>query len=85
MIGGGGANQRAPGGAGDGGGPVVREMIMDGSTPSRYRLDLYAQVFNLLNTTNLNQFVGNILSPYFGQATSAASARRVELGASLSF
>jgi hypothetical protein len=84
--GGGAMNQRAPGGgAGDGGGPVVREMIMDGSTPSRYRLDIYAQVFNLLNRTNLNQFVGNMLSPYFGQATSAASARRVELGASLSF
>jgi hypothetical protein len=72
-------------GAGDGGGPVVREMIMDGSTPSRYRLDLYAQVFNLFNKTNLNQFIGNLRSPYFGQATSAAAARRIEIGASLSF
>lgn len=80
------AMQRGPGGgAGDGGGPVVREMIMDGSTPSRYRLDVYAQVFNLFNTTNLNQFIGNLRSPYFGQATSAAAARRIELGASLSF
>ena len=78
--------QRGPGGgAGDGGGPVVREMIMDGSTPSRYRLDLYAQAFNLLNTTNLNGFVGNLQSPYFGTATSAAAARRIEIGASISF
>ena len=39
--------QRGPGGgAGEGGGPVVREMIMDGGA-SRYRLDLYAQAFNL--------------------------------------
>jgi hypothetical protein len=81
---GGAANQRMPGG-GEGGGPVVREMIMDGSTPSRYRLDLYAQVTNLFNTTNLNQFVGNLRSPYFGLATSAAPARRMEIGASLSF
>ena len=84
--GGGAMNQRAPGGgAGEGGGPIMREMIMDGSTPSRYRLDIYAQVFNLLNSTNLNQFVGNILSPYFGRATSAAPPRRIEIGASLRF
>jgi hypothetical protein len=86
FIGGAPAMQRGPGGgAGEGGGPVVREMIMDGSTPSRYRLDLYAQVFNLFNRTNLNQFIGNLRSPYFGQATSAAPPRRIELGASLSF
>jgi hypothetical protein len=76
------AAQRGPGG--DGGGPVIREMIMDG-TASRYRLDLYAQVSNLFNTTNLNGFVGNLQSPYYGQATSAAPPRRIELGASLSF
>jgi hypothetical protein len=79
------AAQRGPGGGPGEGGPVIREMIMDGSTPSRYRLDLYAQVSNLFNNTNLNQFVGNLLSPYFGRATSAAPPRRVEIGASLSF
>jgi hypothetical protein len=78
------AAQRGPGG-GEGGGPVMREMIMDGSTPARYRLDLYAQVTNLFNITNFNQFVGNQLSPYFGRATSAAPPRRMEIGASLSF
>jgi hypothetical protein len=76
--------QRAPmGGAGEGGSPV-QMVMMDGSA-SRYRLDLYVQVFNLFNTVNLNQFVGNLQSPYFGTATSAAAARRIELGASLSF
>jgi hypothetical protein len=79
------AAQRGPGGGGGEGGPVMREMIMDGSTPSRYRLDLYAQVSNLFNSTNLNGFIGNQLSPYFGRATSAAAPRRIELGASLSF
>jgi hypothetical protein len=76
--------QRGPGGgAGEGGGGPV-QMMMDG-TSSRYRLDLYVQVSNLLNSTNLNSFVGNQLSPYFGRATSAAPPRRIELGASLSF
>jgi hypothetical protein len=71
------------GGAGEGGSPV-QMVMMDGSA-SRYRLDLYVQVFNLFNTVNLNQFVGNQLSTYFGTATSAAPPRRIEVGASLSF
>jgi hypothetical protein len=75
--------QRGPGGgAGEGGGPV-QMMMMDGA--SRYRLDLYVQVFNLFNTTNLNAFIGNQMSPYFGMATSAAPPRRIKIGASISF
>jgi hypothetical protein len=80
-----GGAQRAPGGgAGEGHGGPVQMVMMDGAN-ARYRLDLYLQVFNLFNTTNLNGFVGNQLSPYFGRPTSAAPARRIELGASLSF
>jgi hypothetical protein len=76
--------QRGPGGgAGDGGGGP-QMVVMEGSN-RRYRLDLYVQVSNLFNTTNLNTFVGNLLSPYFGTATSAAPPRRVELGLSLMF
>ena len=75
--------QRGPGGAGDGGSPV--QMVMMDGANTRYRLDLYVQAFNLFNTANLNGFVGNQLSPYFGSATSAAPPRRVELGASVSF
>jgi hypothetical protein len=56
-----------------------------GPGQARYRLDLYASITNLFNTTNLNQFVGNQLSPYFGQATSAAAPRRVEVGLSVAF
>jgi hypothetical protein len=70
-------------GAGGGGAPV-QMVMMDGSN-SRYRLDVYMQVFNLFNTTNLNTFIGNLRSPYFGTATSAAPPRRIEIGASLSF
>ena len=52
---------------------------------ARYRMDVYAQVANPFNYVNYNQFIGNQLSPFFGAATSAGPARRVELGASLSF
>ena len=71
-------------GAGEGGGGPVQMVMMDGGN-TRYRLDLYVQVFNLFNTTNLNGFIGNQLSPYFGSATSAAPPRRIELGASVTF
>jgi Carboxypeptidase regulatory-like domain len=78
-------NQQGPaGGAGAGGGGPVQMMVMDGNA-SRYRLDLYLQVFNLLNTANYNAFVGNQQSYYFGQPTSAAPPRRIEVGASLTF
>jgi len=82
--GGGVSAQRGPGGAGDGGGGPERIVMMEGAN-TRFRLDLYAQVFNLFNTTNFNGFIGNLQSPYFGRATSAAPPRRVEIGASLSF
>jgi len=59
-------------------------MMMQASN-ARYRLDLHVQVFNLLNATNLNAFVGNLLSPYYGTATSAAAARRIEVGATFFF
>jgi hypothetical protein len=78
-------NQQGAGiGAGSGSGGPVQMLTMDGNA-TRYRLDLYVQVFNLFNIANYNTFVGNLLSPYFGQPTSAAPPRRVEVGASLSF
>jgi hypothetical protein len=77
--GGGALNQRGPGG---GGGP---QMVIMEATNSRYRVDVYAQISNLFNNVNYNRFVGNLLSPFFGQATSAAAARRMELGFSLGF
>ena len=71
-----------PGGGGGGDGPQM--VIMEGSN-SRYRLDLYVSAQNLFNRTNFNTFIGNVQSPYFGTATSAAPARRVEIGATVSF
>ncbi|MDH4064853.1 MAG: hypothetical protein OEW19_10680, partial [Acidobacteriota bacterium] len=82
--GGGALNQRGPGGGGPGGGDGPQMVIMEG-TNARYRIDFYAQISNLFNNVNYNTFVGNVLSPFFGQATSAGPARRMEVGMSLGF
>lgn len=82
--GGGGASntlaQRGPGGGGDG--PQI--MVMEG-TNARYRLDFFVNIQNLFNNVNYNAFVGNQLSPFYGTATSAGPARRVELGFTIGF
>jgi hypothetical protein len=59
-------------------------MMMD-SGGSRYQVEFYVQAFNILNRTNLVSFSGNQRSPYFGQATSAMSARRIEVGMNFGF
>jgi hypothetical protein len=51
----------------------------------KYRLEFYAQAFNLLNHANLGAFSGVQTSPFFGQATSAQPARRMELGLRMNF
>ncbi len=79
------------------GGPQVRMVRIGGggdgaAAPSigmpgtkKYRVEFYLQAFNLLNHTNLNVFNGVLVSPYFGQATSAQAPRRMEVGMRLNF
>jgi hypothetical protein len=78
------------------GGPQVRIVragsdsnvlgdMMTGDANKRFSIELYAQAFNLLNHTNAINFSGVVSSPFFGQATSAAAPRRVEVGARLNF
>ena len=82
---GGAAAQRGPGGGGPGGGDGPQIMVMEGGANQRYRIDFYAQISNLFNNVNYNTYIGNIQSPYFGTATSAGMARRIEIGASFGF
>jgi hypothetical protein len=56
-----------------------------GDNPKRYGIELYAQAFNVLNHTNATSFSGVVASPFFGRATAAGPARRVEIGARLTF
>lgn len=78
------------------GGPQIRMVRVGGgdgaAAPSmsmgankKYRMEFYAQAFNLLNRANLGVFNGVQTSPFFGQATSAQSPRRFELGMRFNF
>ena len=80
--GGGGPGGGGPGGGGQGGGfggPGA------GDANERFRLEFYVQGFNILNRTNFVNFSGNLQSPFFGTPTSAAQARRVEVGMQFRF
>jgi hypothetical protein len=68
------------GGDGGGAGPQL-----PGASNKRFRLDLYAQAFNVLNHTNLVGFNGVQTSPFFGRATAALPGRRIETGMRFSF
>jgi len=74
--------QRRAGGEGDGGGPM---MMMVERSNQRFRVDFYVQGYNLLNRTNYLNYSGNLLSPFFGTASSAGPARRVEVGMLFAF
>ncbi|HVF55365.1 MAG TPA: TonB-dependent receptor [Pyrinomonadaceae bacterium] len=65
---------------GDGGGPSL-----PGDGDQKFRIDLYAQFFNVLNHTNLTNFSGVQTSPFFGRATAALPGRRIESGLRFSF
>src|SRR6185436_19290075 len=78
------------------GGPQIRMVRIgggDGAAPpslpnaatKKYRLEFYAQAFNLLNHANLGAFSGVQTSPFFGHATSAQPPRRMELGLRFNF
>lgn len=52
---------------------------------ARFNVEFYAQAYNVLNRTNLVNFSGNLQSPFFGTATSAGPARRLEVGVQFRF
>ncbi len=51
----------------------------------RFSVELYVQGSNILNRTNYVNFSGNLQSPFFGLPTSAAQARRIEVGMQFRF
>ena len=69
---------------GDNADPLANMSGLDGQN-TRFAVELYAQAYNLLNRMNAINFSGVITSPFFGQPTSAAPPRRVEIGTRLTF
>jgi hypothetical protein len=68
-----------------GGGDGAAPPSLPNAATKKYRLEFYAQAFNLLNHANLGAFSGVETSPFFGQATSAQPPRRMELGMRFNF
>jgi hypothetical protein len=77
-------------------GPQIRIVRGDNADPlggmpgvdgqnKRYTVELYAQSYNTLNRVNALNFSGVVGSPFFGQPTSAAPPRRVEIGTRFTF
>jgi hypothetical protein len=74
--GGGGQGGRGGGPGGRAGGP---------NQQPRYNVEFSANVSNLFNRVNYGGVSGNLRSPFFGQATSAGQARRIEVSTSFRF
>ena len=68
-----------------GGGDGAAAPSLPGASTKKYRMEFYAQAFNLLNHANLGAFSGVQTSPFFGQATSAQPPRRIEVGTRFNF
>jgi hypothetical protein len=58
---------------------------MPGGKPTRYHMEFFLQATNLLNRSNLTNFVGVQTSPFFGRATAALPGRRIETGLRFTF
>ena len=85
---GGAAPQQQGPGPGGPGGPGGGAPGAGGGNPfggnQRFSAEVFVQANNLLNRVNYVNFVGNLQSPFFGTATSAAQPRRIEVGTQLS-
>jgi hypothetical protein len=68
-----------------GAGGAMAPAFGGGPSDRRFRLELYASAQNLLNRTNFTSYSGVLISPLFGQPTSAGTARRMQTGVRFSF
>jgi hypothetical protein len=62
------------------GGHPNRDRNDQGPRRADHGTEIYTQISNLFNTTNLTRYAGVRTSPYFGQPTAAQPGRRMELG-----
>ena len=62
-----------------------REFPLHRSDKNGLRLNTAVDVFNVMNRVNYRGFVGNLNSSLFGNPTSAAAARRIQISAAVRF
>jgi hypothetical protein len=68
-----------------GGGDSSMGGFSGGADDKRWKFELFVAATNIFNNVNLLGYSGVMTSPFFLQATSAAPARRLELGARFGF
>ena len=56
-----------------------------GADNKRVRLELFIAAFNVFNTVNPMGYSGVMTSPFFGEATAAGPARKIDLGMKIGF
>ncbi|MCI0627768.1 MAG: carboxypeptidase regulatory-like domain-containing protein [Acidobacteria bacterium] len=62
-----------------------KEWVLPKVDGRKLQLETVAEAFNVFNRVNLGNFVGNLSSPFFSQATSALDARRLQLSVRFRF
>jgi hypothetical protein len=72
---------RAGGGAGD----LLGAMPGGGADNKRIRLELFIAASNVFNTVNPMGYSGVMTSPFFGVATAAGPARKIDIGMKIGF
>jgi hypothetical protein len=75
------------GGGGFGGGQGGGNFGRGGNQGNnqRFTMELFAQVQNILNHVTRTQYVGNLSSPFFGQAIGVGNARDINVGVRFNF
>ena len=68
-----------------GGGSEISGAFGGGAEDKKIRFELFASASNLLNVVNRVGYSGVMTSPFFGQATSAMPARRIDVGVRVGF
>ena len=72
---------RMGGGAGD----LLGGMPGGGAENKRVRIELFVAASNVFNNVNPMGYSGVMTSPFFGSATAAGPARKIDIGMSLTF
>ena len=68
-----------------GGSSDIAGAFGGGAEDKRIRFELFASASNLFNVVNQVSYSGVMTSPFFGQATAAMPARRIDVGVRMGF
>ena len=86
------ASNAAPGGqmmvvrmGGGGAGDLLGGLSGGGAENKRVRIELFVSASNVFNRVNPMGYSGVMTSPFFGRATTAAGARKIDMGLKIGF